>query len=160
MARILIADDSDLMRTFLKATLSRQEGWTVCGESRNGLKAVLLANELQPDLVLLDLVMPMLHGLQAAAEIAKILPSVPIVIYSAYVEPDMEVEAKKYGVWAMVSKNSGQTGLIETLTRVLAATQPTTLGNEAVPETEKRLVEQMPNELSAESVPDPADQAN
>jgi NarL family two-component system response regulator LiaR len=158
MARILIADGSDIVRKQLNAALGRQGGWTVCGESRNGLKAILLANELRPDLVILDLVMPMLDGLQSAAEIAKILPSVPIVIYSVHIEPEMEVEAKKFGVWAMVSKTSGETGLIETLKRVLAATPPALLAGNADAEAETLLTKQMPNEPSADSAPDPTDQ--
>jgi len=107
------------MRKQLTDTLERQAGWVVCGETRNGLKAVLLAHELKPDLVILDLVMPMLDGLTASAEIAKILPDTPTVIYSVEIPPELELEAKKFGVWAMVPKSAGEGLLIETIKRLL-----------------------------------------
>jgi len=125
MARILIADDSELIRKHLTAALGSHAGWTVCGEAANGVNAILMAYDLKPDLIILDLVMPMLDGLQAAAEIAKIIPSVPIVIYSLQILPELEMEAKKFGVWALVSKSSPQNLLIETVERLLASSQPT-----------------------------------
>jgi DNA-binding NarL/FixJ family response regulator len=79
MTRILIADDSDLMQEHLTIALESHAGWTVCGNAANGVSAILKAHELKPDLIILDLVMPMLDGLRAADEIAKILPTVPIV---------------------------------------------------------------------------------
>jgi len=82
-----------------------------------------MAHNLKPDLVIMDLVMPMLDGLQAAAEIAKNAPTVPIVIYSLQIPPELEMEAKKYGVWAMVSKSADRNLLIETVERLLASTQ-------------------------------------
>jgi DNA-binding NarL/FixJ family response regulator len=118
MPQILIADDSEAARRHLRVILGRRLGWTVCGETGNGLKAVLLASELKPDLVILELVLPMLDGLQASTEIAKIFPSVPIVIYSKHVLPKMEVDAKEFGVWAMVPKSEDEKPLIETLERL------------------------------------------
>jgi DNA-binding NarL/FixJ family response regulator len=123
MARILIADDSEITRKLLAATLGTHEGWTVCGEAVNGRNAILMAHDLKPDLVIMDLVMPMLDGLQASAEIAKNAPSVPIVIYSLQILPELEMEAKKYGVWAMVSKSADRNILIETVERLLGSTQ-------------------------------------
>jgi DNA-binding NarL/FixJ family response regulator len=115
MARILIADDSELMQKQLVVAVDSHDGWNVCGTAANGVSAILKAHELKPDLVILDLVMPMLDGLQTAAE---------IVIFSVQVLPELEVEAKKYGVWAMVSKSAEQNVLIETVERLLASSQP------------------------------------
>ena len=123
MARILIADDSEVTRKLLAATLGAHVGWSVCGEAVNGRNAILMAHDLKPDLVIMDLVMPMLDGLQASTEIAKSTPSVPIVIYSLQILPELEMEAKKYGVWAMVSKSADRNILIETVERLLASTQ-------------------------------------
>jgi len=158
MARILIADDSEIMRKHLKVTLHRQDGWTVCGETGNGLKAVLLAHELKPDVVILDLVMPMLDGLTAAAEIAKILPAVPVVIYSVQIQPELEVEAKKFGVWAMVSKTAGPDQLIETVKRLLTATQPLLLSQSTDAGIETRLAKEGTNDFKIDSPPAPAEE--
>lgn len=160
MARILIADDSEIMRKHLKVTLDRQDGWTVCGETGNGLKAVLLAHELKPDLVILDLVMPMLDGLAAASEIAKILPAVPIVIYSVQIQPELEVEARKFGVWAMVSKSAGPEQLIETVKRLLAASQPALLSESTDAGIETRLAKEVPADLQSNSLPESSDELN
>ena len=121
VARILIADDSEVMRKQLATVIRDHPGWTVCGEAANGVSAILKAHELTPDLVIMDLVMPMLDGLQSSAEIAKLLPTIPIVIYSLHLLPEFELEAKKYGVWALVSKAADQSLLIETVERLLAA---------------------------------------
>lgn len=124
MARILIADDSEITRKLLVATLASHEGWNVCGEAVNGRNAILMAHDLKPDLIVMDLVMPMLDGLQAATEIAKNAPALPIVIYSLQILPELEMEAKKYGVWALVSKSADRNVLIETVERLLTSTLP------------------------------------
>jgi DNA-binding NarL/FixJ family response regulator len=121
VARILIADDSEVMRKQLVTVIRDHPGWTVCGEAANGVSAILKAHELTPDLVIMDLVMPMLDGLQSSTEIAKLHPTIPIVIYSMHLLPELEMEAKKYGVWALVSKAAEQSLLIETVERLLAA---------------------------------------
>ncbi len=125
MARILIADDSVVMRKQLRSIVESHSGWAVCGEAANGQKAVLLAHEMKPDLVILDLAMPMLDGLHAAAEIVKILPSVPILIYTLHVLPQMELEATKFGARAVLSKHAGEKCLIETLEGLLTPSTPT-----------------------------------
>ena len=129
MARILIADDSEVMRQQLKAALTSRANWTICGEAVNGVSAILKAHELKPDLVIMDLVMPMLDGLRASAEIAKTSPAIPIVIYSLHLVPELEVEAKKYGVWELVSKSADQNLLTDTVERLLAASHPEHLPN-------------------------------
>jgi NarL family two-component system response regulator YdfI len=119
MTRILIADDSAVTRKALRTILDNHSEWTVCGEAANGRKALLMADELKPDMVILDLAMPMLDGFRSAAEIVKILPSVPILIYTLHDLPQMELEAKKFGVRAVVSKAADQSVLVETVERLL-----------------------------------------
>jgi NarL family two-component system response regulator LiaR len=104
MAKILIADDSELVRPMLIGALSERKDWTMCGEAANGRQAVLLAVELRPDVILLDFLMPMLSGLQAAEEILKIMPRVPIVLYTKYDNALLEAEAKKIGIRKIISK--------------------------------------------------------
>jgi DNA-binding NarL/FixJ family response regulator len=118
MAKILIADDSELIRPMLVGALSERKDWTICGEAANGRQAVLLAAELRPDVILLDFLMPMLSGLQAAEEILKIMPRVPIVLYTMSDNEQVEAEAKKIGIRKIVSKANSQK-LVAALEEVL-----------------------------------------
>lgn len=78
--RILIADDTDLVRQGLIRLLSEETGWTVCGEARDGLEALQKARELLPDLILLDLRMPGLNGLEATRRLRLELPEAKILL--------------------------------------------------------------------------------
>jgi YesN/AraC family two-component response regulator len=78
MLRILVADDVPMVRAGLKSLLETHEGWSVCGEAGDGQDAVQKALDLTPDVVLLDVSMPHLNGLQAAEIIKKHLPSATI----------------------------------------------------------------------------------
>ena len=108
MVKILIADDSDLVRSKLADALSTHAGWSICGQAANGRRAVLQALDLRPDLILLDFSMPMLSGLQAAEEILKLMPSVPVVLYTVYDDQQMEAEAKKIGICKVISKSRSE----------------------------------------------------
>jgi len=74
MVRIIIADDHDMIRRGLRHMLEQHEGWQVCGEASNGRQAVELAEKLRPNVVLLDLSMPEMNGLEATRAIRKALP--------------------------------------------------------------------------------------
>jgi DNA-binding NarL/FixJ family response regulator len=104
MAKILIADDSTLIRPMLGAALSARGDWTICGEAANGRQAVLLALQLRPDLIILDFFMPMLSGLQAAEQILKMMPLVPIVLYTMHDNAQVEAEARRIGIRKVISK--------------------------------------------------------
>ena len=104
MARILIADDSALIRPILTVALCARNDWTICGEASNGQQAVLLAFQLRPDIILLDFLMPKLSGLQAAEQILKVMSLVPIVLYTMYDNEQLEAEAKKIGIRKVFSK--------------------------------------------------------
>jgi DNA-binding NarL/FixJ family response regulator len=82
--RILIADDSDLVRRGIVRVLSVESGWTVCGEARDGLEAIQKAQELLPDLILLDISMPGMSGLEVARRLRVALPKVKLVIVSQH----------------------------------------------------------------------------
>jgi DNA-binding NarL/FixJ family response regulator len=118
MSRILIADDSDETRAFLRTTLSGR-GWTICGEAANGRQAVLLASQLRPDLVVLDLSMPMLSGLEAAREIRKAAPSLPIILFTLHKVPQLDLDAAAIGVRKVVSKDDGLPALVSAVEEVL-----------------------------------------
>src|SRR5579862_4274941 len=95
--RILIADDNEIARKRLTEILDSRKGWNVCFAGENGQQAVEKAAELKPDLIVLDLAMPVMNGLQAARKIADIMPAVPILIYTLHNSPSVELEAKKAG---------------------------------------------------------------
>src|SRR5271170_6957171 len=78
--RIFIADDHDVVRCGIRTLLESHAGWSVCGEARDGREAVTKVAELKPDLVVLDVAMPMLNGMDAARQILKARPGTPILI--------------------------------------------------------------------------------
>jgi two-component system, NarL family, response regulator NreC len=107
--RILIADDNEVARSRLTQFLEYRGGWEVCGAVENGQQALVKATELNPDLIILDLAMPQLDGLQATREIGQILPSVPILIFTLYVATGLALEAKNAGAREVVSKGNAET---------------------------------------------------
>jgi DNA-binding NarL/FixJ family response regulator len=111
--RILIADDYADLREMLNALLQTHRGWQVCGEASNGLEAVQKAAELKPDLIILDVSMPEIDGLQAARQISATLPEIRILIYTNYsLSPQVKLEAMKYGAHEVINKYSGPEELI------------------------------------------------
>ena len=102
---ILIADDNLFIREALRRLFEREEDFDVCGEAENGREAVEKARELQPDLVLLDLSMPVMNGLDAARALKRLMPEVPVIMFSAYGDSSAEKEARSAGAWALVSKS-------------------------------------------------------
>jgi CheY-like chemotaxis protein len=102
--RILIADDNEVVRGRLSEFLAKHEGWEVCAAVGNGRDAVEKALELRPSLIILDLAMPDMDGLSAAREIRKLLPSIPIVLFTLHKFTTIDMEAKKAGVRHVVEK--------------------------------------------------------
>jgi CheY-like chemotaxis protein len=119
--KILIADDSEFLRTHLRSFLQRPD-WVVCGEAANGRQAVLMASQLKPDLIVLDFAMPMLNGIQAAQEILKTPPRVPIVLYTLHKNPQLDLDATKVGISKVISKSDNANSLISSLEELLART--------------------------------------
>jgi DNA-binding NarL/FixJ family response regulator len=103
--RILIADDHEAVRKGVCAILSSRLDIEVCGEAANGREAIEKAIELAPDLIILDVTMPILSGFDAAREIRKVLPTIPIVMLTMHDSNQLIAEAKKLGVNGYVSKS-------------------------------------------------------
>ena len=101
---ILIADDSIFIREALWNLFEREEDFDVCGEAKNGKEAVEKARELHPDLILLDVSMPVMNGLDATRVLKRVMPEVPVIMFSAYCGPSTEKEARSAGASALVSK--------------------------------------------------------
>ena len=102
---ILIADDNDILRRALCQAFTRESDFEVCGEARNGQDAIEKAQWLHPDLVILDLSMPVVNGLESARALKKLMPSVPIIMFTFYVDPFVEQAARSAGVNEVVSKS-------------------------------------------------------
>lgn len=120
---ILIADDNALVRKLLRGTLERGGGWEVAG-ARDGQEAVLKAQELKPDAVILDLAMPVMDGLEAAREIGKALPSAPLILYTIHDSPETALAATQAGIARVFPKTGSGQGLIKTVEELLAKEPP------------------------------------
>ena len=101
--RILIVDDSDTTRRIL-GTIVRSRDWIVCGEAEDGRSGVKKFQELKPDLVLLDLAMPDINGLEAARMMSGSDPTVPIILFTAVDADGLEEAARNVGICAVVPK--------------------------------------------------------
>lgn len=102
---ILIADDSVAIRQGLRDLFQSEGDFHVCGEAENGREAVEKAQRLHPDLILMDLSMPVMNGLEAAGILKGVMSEVPVIIYSAHKDPLSKKEADSAGIWAWISKS-------------------------------------------------------
>jgi two-component system, chemotaxis family, chemotaxis protein CheY len=110
---VLVVDDNAAMRQTLCELLQSQADVDVCGEAENGKDAIEKAQELRPDLIVLDLSMPVMNGLDAARVLKRRMPAVPLIMYSAYGDAFSEQEARSVGISALVSKSEHVSVLVE-----------------------------------------------
>ena len=121
---VLIVDDSPTMRKVICELFQREGDFEVCGEAENGQEAIEKALDLKPVLIVTDLSMPVMNGLVATRIFRKLMPRVPIILYSAYIDPLVEQEALAAGASAVIPKSDAVALLIarsRTLLRNLAA---------------------------------------
>jgi len=104
--RILLVDDSQLMRRCLRTLLEQQGSWQICGEACNGQEAVEKAQQAAPDVIVLDFQMPKMNGLDAAREIRRRSPDVPILMVTLHMSPQLEDQAKKIGIRGACDKGN------------------------------------------------------
>ena len=110
---VLIVDDNAFIRHVLYELFIRQEDLDVCGVAENGREAIEEAGLLRPDLIVLDLSMPVMNGLDAARVLKRMMPSVPIIMYSAFEDKVSEQLARFRGISALVSKSEHVSVLID-----------------------------------------------
>ena len=110
--RILLADDHILMRSGLRALLDRQPNLEVVGESENGRETVALAASLKPDVVVMDVGMPILNGIEATQTIVTQCPSIAVVILSMHADESYVMRALKAGARGYLLKDSAAADLI------------------------------------------------
>ena len=96
--KILIVDDSPLLRRSLRTFFEQELKWSVCGEAVNGRDGIDKASQLRPDLIVMDLVMPSLNGIEATRMIKRLLPSIPIVMFTTFTDSFLTKEALSAGV--------------------------------------------------------------
>jgi len=102
--RILVVDDNEPFRQFVASMLRDRQNLNVIGEAGDGLEAVQRAQALQPDLILLDIGLPGLNGLDAARQISKVAPSARIIFLTQESASDVVGEALDLGAWGYVAK--------------------------------------------------------
>jgi DNA-binding NarL/FixJ family response regulator len=102
--RLLIVDDNERVRRQLKGLLNADPAFLVCGEAASGKEAVLQAQELRPDVIILDLAMPGMDGITAAREMSRTLPGLAIFMYTLHASRQLEIEAKNAGISHVVPK--------------------------------------------------------
>jgi two-component system chemotaxis response regulator CheY len=81
-----------------------KNGFEVCGEAVNGLDAIAKAEEFHPDLIVLDFCMPVMDGLEASRQLTKLMPGVPLMMFTSHVDKNMEEDARKAGIRRIIAK--------------------------------------------------------
>jgi DNA-binding NarL/FixJ family response regulator len=117
--RILVVDDYDIVRQGVCAIISAQPGWEVCGEARTSEEGLRLAAELQPDIVVMDLLLPDLNGLDAARRLKKLLPEIGIVILSGHEGRELIQSVFDAGIRAFVFKTDARRHLAPAIAALL-----------------------------------------
>jgi len=108
---VLIADDNAFIRTALYEFFQREPDFIVCGVAENGREAIEEARRLHPDLIVLDMAMPVMNGLEAARWLKRIMPEVPLIMYSATDEVAQR-NARSVGISEIISKSQRVSVLI------------------------------------------------
>jgi DNA-binding NarL/FixJ family response regulator len=112
LLRILIADDHEVARKGVRALLEEHTGWQVCGEAKDGREAVELANQLKPDILLLDIGMPNLNGLDAARQLLAVTPDARILILTIHDSEQVVREVLAAGARGFLLKSDAGRDLI------------------------------------------------
>jgi DNA-binding NarL/FixJ family response regulator len=102
--RVLVADDSPLIRTMLCQLFEREDDYDICAEAENGEQAIDLALKHRPDLIILDWAMPLLGGLGAARKLKKIMPAVPIILFTQHATTGITLLESHVNIDRVVSK--------------------------------------------------------
>ncbi len=123
-ARVLIADDHILVRDGYKLMLEREEGLEVVGEASNGREAVELCRRLRPELVLMDVRMPEMDGLEATRAIKGEFPTTSVLVVTTYDNPDYLFEAVEAGAAGYVLKDAPKSQLLSAVRRTLGGESP------------------------------------
>lgn len=120
MWRIVLADDHEVVRQGVRRFLETQPSLEICAEAANGQEAVEKTLSLKPDIVILDLSMPVMNGVEAARQIRQLVPSAKIIVFSMHDFAQLAETVKQAGADAYVSKSSRVDKLYEAIRDVLS----------------------------------------
>ncbi|API94022.1 MULTISPECIES: response regulator [Virgibacillus] len=118
MAKILVVDDAKFLRTAL-ATILRKKNHEIVGEAENGKEAVRLYQELEPDIVTMDITMPVMNGIDATKKIIDIDPNASVIMCSAMGQQKVVVEAIELGAKDFIVKPFDENRIYDAIDRVL-----------------------------------------
>jgi DNA-binding NarL/FixJ family response regulator len=118
VCRILLADDHDVVRRGLRTLLEGKSGFEVCGEARTGREAVVKSQELNPDVIVMDISMPELNGLDATIQIRRIMPQAKVVIITQHESEELARQVASIGARAYVLKTDSERDLVGAVTAV------------------------------------------
>jgi DNA-binding NarL/FixJ family response regulator len=117
---IVLADDHHIVRQGVKVLLENDADFSVIGEASDGLKAVELAVRLKPNILVVDLMMPGLNGLEVTRQVSKLSPKTKILVLSMYMNEPYVIEALRNGAYGYVLKESNISDLIQAIREVMA----------------------------------------
>ena len=117
--RILVADDHEVMRMGLKNLLEAVPDWSVYAEARTGAEAVELALLSSPDIIIMDITMPEMNGLEAAAKIAVDRPEIPVILFSLHLSEEVVGRFRTGTIRGAVAKSEAARDLLDAVRRVL-----------------------------------------
>lgn len=118
-ARILLVDDHELSRSGIKSLLAANPNWEICGEATDGRDALEKVQQLKPDLVIMDAIMPSMSGIEAARRMREQLPGVKIVILSVHDSNSVSQLSSLVGADVFLTKTTSPKNLRETITKLL-----------------------------------------
>lgn len=117
--KILIADDHEIVRQGIRRVLEIKPDWEICGEASNGQEAVRMARELSPDIIIMDVTMPVMSGFEAADEISRLPLGSRVLFFTMHDSGSMAGSIRKSGAHGYVVKSRAAQDLVQALERLL-----------------------------------------